>query len=131
MSSPLLTPEEHRSCVEELDRLRERLQEDNAAVDARIAHLEDLLRDARVVERDDAAETVALGRAVEVEYLRTGNVVTLHLTGIRGGSGSGTVSARSPIGAALLGRAAGAVVAVELPNGRVERLRILAVHPPS
>ena len=41
------------------------------------------------------------------------------------------MSARSPVGQALMGRRVGDVVAVELPTGRVEELRIVAIAPPA
>jgi len=53
--------------------------------------------------------------------------VTFLVTGNGGDGAPRTVSARSPVGQALMGRAAGDVVAVELPDGRVEQLRILGV----
>jgi transcription elongation GreA/GreB family factor len=43
--------------------------------------------------------------------------------------GHDVVSAGSPVGRALLGRAPGETVVVELPRGRVERLAILGVSP--
>jgi transcription elongation factor GreA len=153
MAAPLLTPIEHQSYVDELDRLREvrdrdlpellraarafvandaaeeiiQIQQDRAVVDARIARLEELVRTARIVDGGGATDVVALGRAVEVEYVRTGRVATYRVAGIASASGAGTVSAGSPVGSALLGRAVGDTVAVELPNGRVEELRIVDV----
>lgn len=103
------------------------IYEDQVVVDDRIRRLEELVRSARVIEDDLAPQVVTLGRSVEVEYLRTGNVRTYRVAGIPAASGSGTVSAASPLGAALMGRSPGDVVAVELPGGRVEELRIRAV----
>jgi transcription elongation GreA/GreB family factor len=40
------------------------------------------------------------------------------------------VSARSPVGRSVMGRRAGDIVSVELPSGRVESLRIVAIAPP-
>ena len=148
-----LTPEEHLSYLEELERLRQvrdrdlpdllreartfvandaaeeiiQIHDDRAVVDARIARLEQLLPAARIVAGDGASQIVAVGSEVEVQYVRTGKVVTYRVAGIPRQSGSGTVSAGSPMGAALLGRSAGDTVAVELPDGRVEQLRILGV----
>jgi transcription elongation GreA/GreB family factor len=41
----------------------------------------------------------------------------------------GTVSAVSPVGAALLGRRRGERVTVELPKGRKLKLQVLAIKP--
>ena len=56
-----------------------------------------------------------------------GHRVTYRVAGVPAHHGARTVSAGSPVGAALLGRAEGDMVAVELPGGRVEHLRVLSV----
>ena len=150
---PLLTADEHQSYLEELNRLRAvrdrdlpgllreartfvasdaaeeviQIHEDQAVVNARIAHLSEVLRRASIVADDEAPHLVSVGRSVEVEYLGSGRVVTYHVAGVPSRHGARTVSAASPIGAALLGRSAGDLVAVELPSGRIESLRVLGV----
>lgn len=151
---PLLTPDEYERYGEELERLREirdrdlpgllreartfvandaaeeiiQIREDQAVVDARIGRLEVLLATAQVIDGDLAPHVVTLGRSVEVEYLRTGKVANYRIAGVPPSSaGEGTVSAASPIGAALMGRSPGDIVAVELPHGRVENLRVVSV----
>ena len=103
------------------------IREDDAFVRARIAHLEDLLADAAVAAGSEAAHIATLGRTVDVQYLRTGRVRRFRLAGSVASAADGAVSARSPVGRALMGRAEGDVVSVELPNGRAEELRLLAV----
>jgi transcription elongation factor GreA len=149
-----MTTAEHAACRAELARLRDRrerdlrdrlraarafvasdaaeeiaqIQEDHAFLDARIARLERLLDDAQVIDGHDAGDQVALGRTVDVEYVRTGEVVRLRVAGVgMSDDGTRTVTAASPVGRALMGHGAGAVVSVEMPNGTVEHLRILAV----
>jgi transcription elongation factor GreA len=150
---PLLTAEEHESYLEELNRLRNvrdrdlpgllrdartfvasdaaeeviQIHEDQAVVNARIAQLTELLRSAIIAADDGAPHIVSLGRSVQVEYAGSGKVVTYHVAGVPAHHSAPTVSAASPIGAALLGRSAGDLVAVELPSGRIENLRILSV----
>ena len=152
---PLLTPDEHRSFQEELERLRTirdrdlpellreartfvssdaaeeiiQIRDDRAMVDARIAQLEELLDRAEVVVDDAPAHVVSLGRDVDVEYLSSGRVVTYRLAGIPAHGETRTVSAGSPLGAALLGRSIGDAIDVELPGGRLERLKVLDVRP--
>ena len=151
---PLLTPEEYGSYAQELDRLSEirdrdlpdllreartfvasdaaeeiiQIQEDQAVVRARIARLEQLLRTAVITDGDAAPGIVSLGCSVEVEYLETGRFATYRVAGVPSSSSSGAVSAASPLGAALMGRPPGERVCVELPHGRIENLRILAVR---
>jgi transcription elongation factor GreA len=106
------------------------IQEDNAVIDARIARLEDLLRRATVLPDGPADGVAALGSTVEVEYDRTGRRASYRLNGIASGRDAFSVSARSPVGRALMGRRAGDVVTVELPSGRVESLEIVAIISP-
>jgi transcription elongation factor GreA len=106
------------------------IQEDRAVIDARIARLEDLVLTATVLPDGPADGVATLGCAVEVEYERTGGRASYRLNGIASGTDARSVSARSPVGRAVMGRRAGDVVSVKLPSGRVESLRILAITPP-
>jgi transcription elongation factor GreA len=103
------------------------IREDSAAIGARIARLEELLRTATVLPEGPADGVATLGCTVEVEYERTRRRARYRLSGIASGGAGRSVSARSPVGRALMGRRAGDVVAVDLPSGRVESLRIVAV----
>jgi len=104
------------------------IQEDLAVVEQRISWLEETLREARIVT-DVEDGVVSVGRLVEVEYQGSGRVAAYHVTGSALSAGPGSLSAGSPVGRALMGRVAGDVVAADLPTGRVEHLRILAVRP--
>src|SRR3954453_22140104 len=151
-----LTAEEHARCVQELERLRDALaydartshrsarglsaedaaeelvqvQHDAAVTATRIARLEELLRDASVLEDGVGPGVVSLGRRVHVKYLGFGKVAAYRICGGMGAPRAGTLSAESPIGAALLGASPGDVVSVELPRGRLERLRVLEIDDP-
>ena len=104
------------------------IRDDHVFVEARIAHVEALLRDARVVTDSEAPGVAFPGRVVDVEYTSSGKRATYRITSAGGAARPGTVSAGSPVGQALLGRARGDRVWVELPNGRGEELRIVAVR---
>ena len=104
------------------------IRDDHVFVEARIARLEALLRDAHVIADSDAPDVAFPGRVVDVEYTRNGKRATYRIAGAGGGARPGVVSAGSPVGQALVGRAGGDLVSVELPNGRVEELRIVAVR---
>jgi transcription elongation factor GreA len=104
------------------------IQAQQTVMDARIARLEELVSTATVVMADDRpSDVVTLGSTVEVEHRGTGRRATYRLTGAASGSDGRAVSARSPVGRALLGRRAGDSVSAELPDGRVERLRVVTV----
>jgi transcription elongation factor GreA len=104
------------------------IRDDHVFVDARIAHLEALLRDAHVIADSEAPDVAFPGRLVDVEYTRNGRLVTYRIAGAGSAAHRGTVSAGSPVGQGLIGRARGDFVSVELPNGREEELRIVAVR---
>jgi transcription elongation factor GreA len=103
------------------------IQEQRTVMDARIARLEDLLQAATVVPDGAAGDLVTLGATVEVAYPRKRRRATYRLTGTASASDGRAVSARSPVGRALMGRRAGDVVAAHLPNGRIEQLEILGI----
>ena len=155
-AQPIIGASEFAECELELDRLRAvraenlpdrmrrargfvaadtaeeiaQIQSDRAVIDARIARLDDLLRRAIVLSDGPAGGAAVLGSTVEVEYERTGRRVSFQLNGIASGGDVRSVSARSPVGRALLGRRVGDVVSVELPSGRVESLQIVAISAP-
>ena len=104
------------------------IRDDHVFVEARIAHHEALLRDAHVIADSEAPDVAFPGRVVDVEYTRTGKLATYRIAGAGGAGRPGTVSAGSPVGQALIGHADGDLVSVELPHGRGEELRIVAVR---
>ena len=149
----LLTAVEHAAHVRELERLRAirdhelpaqlrevrtyvtadaneestRLQEEQGVVHARIASLEDLLSSATILPDGAAGDVVSLGSVVEVAYPRTARTATYHLTGTGTGGGPASVSARSPVGQALMGGRVGDVVRAHLPGGHSEDLEIVSI----
>lgn len=106
------------------------IQEEQTVMDARIARLEDLLSSATVIPDGDAGDLVTLGATVEVAYPRRRRRATYRLSGTASASDGRAVSARSPVGRALMGRRAGDVVSAHLPGGRIEQLKILAITSP-
>lgn len=96
--------------------------------ESRIAQLEDLLREAPIVEQADDG-VAAVGCTVRVADL-AGAVTEYRLIGRRSDdAGRHDVSPGSPVGTALIGTVAGDSVRVTLPNGRVRELRVLDVTP--
>ena len=153
-SASLLTRtdyEQYRAQLDELRRVRDRdlpellrdargfvasdaeeeiaqIRDDHVFVEARIARLEALLRDAHVVADSEAPDVAFPGRVVDVEYTRSGKRATYRIA---------SAGRRCPPGhrvRRLAGRPGphrprpGDLVSVELPNGRGEELRIVAVR---
>jgi transcription elongation factor GreA len=103
--------------------------EDVAVAEARIAHLEAVLRSASIVDGRGAVDGRArLGSTVRVAGAG-GRTADYLLVGRRhASSGPREVSSASPVGMALLGSRAGDVVEVVLPNDGRRTLEILAVR---
>jgi transcription elongation factor GreA len=112
--------------VEELAQI----QNSPATVELRIARLEDLLLDCEIVPEDRGGNVVSVGCTVGVEYVRTGRSAQFHLVGLGAPvtSRARYVSARSPVGQAVLGCVVGDVVTVALPTGAEEVLRIASIR---
>jgi transcription elongation factor GreA len=93
-------------------------KEDQAHLETKIKRLRQRLRNAVVVETDTSDTTFALGRTAEVVDEGSGTVHTWTLVGrSEADLANGKLSAESPVGGALLGRAPGEVVEVETPRG--------------
>jgi hypothetical protein len=71
------------------------------------------------------------GHLVDVEDVDTGAVSTYRIASPDRPPGSGGISPRSPLGAALVGKAARAVVEFTPPKGGSRKLRILRFEPGS
>jgi transcription elongation factor GreA len=94
-------------------------KEDQAHLETKIKRLRERLRNAVVVEVDEAAETFAFGRTAEVLDDTKGTLNTWTLVGsTEADLAAGRLSAESPIGRALLNIGVGETVQVETPGGR-------------
>ncbi|MBS1676485.1 MAG: GreA/GreB family elongation factor [Actinobacteria bacterium] len=156
VSRVILTPEGERMLRAELGRLRQRLdgefaerlreahgsgassendeylqiKEEEAVLASRIRQLESLLDSAEIMDEETSGRgIVAIGSLVEVKNQASGAVRKHRITGGFEPAEAGDVSANSPVGQALLGRAPEESVEVELPNGRTVTLEIVAVEP--
>lgn len=92
------------------------------------AALADLLTEARLVPHEYLpSERIAMNS--RVTYLDESHGEERAVTLVHpneADAGAGRISVLSPVGRALLGRSAGAVVAASAPDGRTLRLRIVA-----
>jgi transcription elongation factor GreA len=106
------------------------VQEEEAVLEAGIAGLEQLLDTAVILdEAEPSGEVVTVGTLVTVEGLDAQGSVTFEVVGSHQAARPEVVSAGSPVGHALSGRAAGDTVEVELPGGRERTLRVVAITP--
>lgn len=102
---------------------------EQAFIESRIAQVEQMLRNARIVtEEDIEPDTVHIGSIVKVRDTGDGDEYTYHIVGSNEGDPSqGKISYQSPVGEALLGRRAGDKVEVRTPAGTSFELEILEV----
>ena len=105
------------------------IREEEVLIDARLTRLQDILRRARVIDPAESGSTIAIGSAVLVKDLESGKEMDYVIDSAHAASAPGTVSAVSPVGAALLGRRRGERVTVELPKWRKLKLQVLAIKP--
>ena len=106
----------------------EEAKREKAQIEARVESLEDILRNAVIIESADG-DKVSLGSIVVVQDEKTGENLTLQIVA----PAEATVleepmriSDESPLGGALLGRKEGDKVRVNTPSGR-KNYRILSV----
>lgn len=93
-------------------------KEEQEFIERRIAEIEQTLHNAEVVDEKRSGEAVQMGSEVT---LKTGSEsFTVTITGPQEADPlKDKISAESPLGAALLGKAKGEKVEVETPNGTV------------
>ncbi len=103
-------------------------KEEQAEIEARIVTIENMLRNAEVIESDTHSDTVTIGNKVklfdnefeeEIEYSLVGSAESDPL--------NGKISNESPIGAAILGHKVGDTVNVETPDGTIT-FKILEIN---
>ena len=100
---------------------------EQAKTEARIKELEELIRNAKIVD-EDAIDTsvVGIGSTVKIERA-DGAVAEYSIVGSNEADPAAfKISDQSPIGKKLIGTRAGAVVTVEVPSGKIT-LKVLEV----
>ncbi|HCO62540.1 MAG TPA: transcription elongation factor GreA [Clostridiales bacterium] len=101
---------------------------EQAFIESRIAQLEAMLKNARVIDNDEVnLDTVSLGTHVKIQD-EDGEVEEYDITGSTEADPlNGKISDESPVGAALMGKKVGATVTVNLPNGGTIDFKILEI----
>ena len=105
------------------------LREEQLVLEARMARLQDTVGNAVAVDPNEVADgRAAIGSRITIEDLATGRQSHYRLGSAHEAFERDIISAASPMGQALMGVAPGAVVSVDLPNGDVRRVRLVATE---
>ena len=89
-------------------------------VEGRILELENLIRNAVVIENNAKKGEVGLGTQVTIQEDDLEPEVYYMVGATEANPGAGRISNESPIGRALMGKKAGDKVRVDVPNGKIE-----------
>ena len=106
------------------------VREEQMVLEARLASLEDTVARAVIVD-DDAVprDAAVIGSTITIEDLASGLEAQYRLRSAHHAVAADVISAGSPVGQALMGALPGAVVTIDLPNGRSRTVRLVAVDP--
>ena len=101
---------------------------EQAQVEIRIVQLENMLKNAKVIDDDDIhTDKVGLGCKVKVLDVEYNEEVEYHVVGsTEADPSNGMISDESPVGAALLGQKRGKVVEVSVPQGTL-KFKIISI----
>lgn len=104
-------------------------KEEQAEIEARIITIENMLRNAQVIDEEEInSGVVSLGSKIKVydEEFEEEGIYSL-VGSAEADPFEGKISNESPVGAALIGHAVGDIVDVETPNGTI-RIKILEIQ---
>ena len=105
--------------------------EEQMVLEARLRSLEDTIARARIIDRHQVEEGVAvIGSLLLIEDLDSGALTEYRLGSDHDTLRSDTISVSSPMGKALVGAARGTIVTVDLPHGRSRSVRLAEVATP-
>ena len=95
--------------------------------ESRIRYLERMIKTAKVISEESAADEVGINNTVTVEFVDDGSVETYKIvTTVRGNSLEGLISNESPMGKALLGKKAGEIAHVQVNENVGYDVRIVS-----
>ncbi|WP_019720818.1 transcription elongation factor GreA, partial [Heyndrickxia coagulans] len=101
-------------------------KEEQAFVEGRITTIENMIRNAKIIE-DDGTDTVSLGKSVTFVELPDGEEETYTIVGsAEADPFEGKISNDSPIAKSLLGKSVGEEVTVQTPGGDM-RVKIISI----
>ena len=150
----ILTPEGLRKLEEELEHLKtvkrkeiaerikaskefgdisenaeyEDAKNDQAFIEGRILQLDQMLRNAKVIDNQHApADTITVGATVRLKDMGSGEEISYTIVGsAEADPDQDKISNESPVGRALLGRRNGDTVDVQVPAGKM-KFRVLKI----
>jgi transcription elongation factor GreA len=95
---------------------------DQAMVESRIAQLEAMLKNVKVIDEDDlSTEMIHVGSKIQVKDLEFGDTVEYQIVGSNEADPlEGRISDESPVGKGMLGHKVGDKVTIETPAGNAE-----------
>ncbi|MBE7033578.1 MAG: transcription elongation factor GreA [Ruminococcaceae bacterium] len=95
---------------------------EQAEIEARILEIENMLKNAEIIDEDDVAtDVVSIGSRVTVKDLDDDDATEYFIVGsTEADPMKGKISDESPVGSALLGHKVGETVAVEAPMGIIK-----------
>ncbi|MCQ2551768.1 MAG: transcription elongation factor GreA [Clostridia bacterium] len=104
-------------------------KDEQANLEERIARLEYMMRNARVVSEDElTGEHVNLGLTVKIRDIDTKEKYTYTIVGITDADPfEGKISNESPVGKALLGKRKGEKVEVVMPDNKIAIYQIMEI----
>lgn len=93
-------------------------KEEQAFVEGRITTLENMIRNAKIIEEDTTTDSVTLGKSVTFVELPDGDEETYNIVGsAEADPFEGKISNDSPIAKSLIGKKVGDTVSVNTPGG--------------
>ncbi len=95
---------------------------EQAQMEARIVHIESMLKRAKVIDEDEInTDIVNIGAKVSIQNVSTKQEVQYTIVGpTEANPGKAKLSYESPVGAALLGKQKGSTVEITVPAGTVK-----------
>jgi transcription elongation factor GreA len=96
----------------------EAAKDHQAFIEGRISELEQILRNAVVISAPKKADKVNIGSTVHLE-VEDGNQIYTIVGSTEANPSEGKISNESPIGQALMGKAKGEEVAINVPSGEM------------
>ncbi len=94
-------------------------REEQAQVETRISELEDMIKNAQIIEKTGSTTTVSVGSTIQVE--KNGEVKKFTIVGSNEANpAEGLISNESPLGSSFLNKTTGAKVTVTTPSGKAE-----------
>jgi transcription elongation factor GreA len=102
---------------------------EQAYLERRIIQLEKLLKNAKVIDDDEVStDKVSIGTKVKIQDMETNEELDYYIVGSTESDPSKKkISDESPVGSCLLGKKAGEMVEVIVPDGKL-KFKILDIH---